>query len=149
MRYLVVANQTLGGDALMREVRYLADQHEDATFHIVVPATPPTDQTAYDNAQLGRLDGLEDEGRGVDLARRRLREALRRFADAGLEADGEVADPDPVQAVADALEQTACDEVIVSTLPARLSRWLGMDLPSRVRRRFDLPVHHVEAKEEG
>ena len=51
----------------------------------------------------------------------------------GAEADGEVGDRDPVMAVRDAMRGREVDEVIVSTLPKGMSRWLGEDVPSRLR----------------
>ena len=57
--------------------------------------------------------------------------------------DGEVGDGDPLLAIADALADRAVDEIILSTLPPGLSRWLALDLPSKVRARFDIPVTHV------
>ncbi|TWF74984.1 hypothetical protein FHX44_11868 [Pseudonocardia hierapolitana] len=56
-------------------------------------------------------------------------------------------DPDPMRAVEDALGRQEFDEIIVSTLPVRLSRWLHQDLPARLGRKFHLPVTHVAAKD--
>ena len=58
----------------------------------------------------------------------------------GAEADGEVGDRDPVMAVRDALRGREVDEVIVSTLPKGMSRWLGEDVPSRLRDSVPVPV---------
>jgi len=76
-----------------------------------------------------------------------MQHALQRFRDAGLEVvDGVVGDPDPVGAVQDLLNAGGrFDEVVVSTLHRHLSRWLKLDLPSRVERSTGLPVTHVEA----
>jgi GABA permease len=66
--------------------------------------------------------------------------------DAGLYLDATVVgDPDPVAAVGDALRAREFDEVIVSTLPRGVSRWLRLSLPHRLERMTDLPVHHVIA----
>ncbi|MBW3562977.1 MAG: hypothetical protein KY437_10830 [Actinobacteria bacterium] len=62
------------------------------------------------------------------------------------EADGEVGATDPVDAVKSVLERETFNEVIISTLPVGLSRWLKMDLPSRVERMVDCPVTTVEAQ---
>jgi hypothetical protein len=133
-RYLVVANQTLGGEHLLREVRE-ALQAGPCTFHVIVPATPTQDQPTW------------TEGEATALARERLEAALGRFREVGARADGTVGDPDPVQAIADVLAEREVDEIILSTLPPGVSRWLGLDLPRRVERRFDLPVRHVVAEE--
>ncbi len=52
-------------------------------------------------------------------------------------------DADPLAAVSDALHQRGFDEIIISTLPWRLSRWLRVDLPSKLRG-LGVPVEHVE-----
>jgi hypothetical protein len=79
------------------------------------------------------------------LAQSRLDAALDRLRSAGVTAGGEIGDPDPFQAIEHTLAANQFDEIIVSTLPARLSRWLRQDLPSRVERRFHVPVTHVGA----
>lgn len=136
-RYLVVANQTLGGEHLAEAVRSRLTAGPCA-FHIVVPATPPQDQATW------------TEGQAEAVARERLEKALGRFAELGAEATGEVGDPDPLQAIRDALEGDDFQELILSTLPAGASRWLKRDLPHRVEKLFPFPVTHIEARpEEG
>lgn len=130
--YLVVANQTLGGVDLLEELRRRAET-EPCRFHVVVPA----------NVNPGRWTHTETEARAV--AQERLEAALARFAKLGVEVDGQVGDERPIDAMRDALDHWACDEIILSTLPRGVSRWLGMDLVSRAERTFDLPVTHVEA----
>lgn len=129
-RYLVVANQTLGGPNLARVVR---ERLEDGpcSFHIVVPTTPPKDQWTY------------TEGEASKLARARLEAAIARFSEFGADVDGEIGDPRPLDAIADALRAGAFDEIIVSTLPPGRSRWLKINLPGRVRAQFGLKVTHV------
>lgn len=129
-RYLVVANQTLGGPNLARVVR---ERLEDGpcSFHIVVPATPPKDQWTY------------TEGEASKLARARLEAAISRFGELGADVDGEIGDPRPLDAIADALRGGVFDGIIVSTLPPGRSRWLKMNLPGRVRAQFGLRVIHV------
>lgn len=61
----------------------------------------------------------------------------------GAVADGEVGDIHPLRAIGDVPAREDFDEIIISTLPQGISRWLKMDLPDRVARRFDLPVTHV------
>jgi hypothetical protein len=81
------------------------------------------------------------------LAEDKLQSAVKRLAAAGAKADGEVGDGDPVRAVEAPLSRQQFDEIIVSTLPERLSRWLRQDLPRRLEHKFRLPVTHVEAAE--
>jgi hypothetical protein len=78
----------------------------------------------------------------------RLERALATMQRAGLPvADGRVGDPDPLAAVEDAVNMERYDEIFVSTLPGGISRWLKLDLPSRVERATGLPVRHVIASE--
>jgi GABA permease len=151
-RYLVVANQTLGGDALVDELRNRAGAMP-AEFWVVVPATaahelagatlPMTPMPVMGGVLA--VPGPPEEAR--EQAREKLQSALDRLRSAGVRADGEVGDPDPLCAVRDALADRQFDEIIVSTLPERLSRWLRQDLPRRLEHRFHLPVTHVEATE--
>ena len=127
-RYLVVANQTLGGGHLTSLLRELGEK--PSTFHVLVPASPP-------------VDHLWTEGEAVAIARRRLDVALERFRALGLEVTGEVGDPRPLEAIDDVLTRESFDEIVLSTLPPRLSKWLGLDLIHRVRTAFGLPVRHV------
>ena len=131
-RYLVVANQTLGGAHLMAKVRECLDAGP-CRFHLLVPATPPHDH----------LTATEGQARAA--AQRRLDEALVLFRDAGADADGEVGDARPLSAVADVLRHHAFDEIILSTLPAGPSRWLKAGLPHRLERMCTVPVTHLVA----
>jgi cell pole-organizing protein PopZ len=88
------------------------------------------------------------EGESRAIATQRLERALARFRDLGAEAEGEVGDERPLQAIADAVRDRDFDEVILSTLPPGLSRWLRQDLPHRVERTFDLTVTHVVGEAE-
>ena len=132
-RYLVVANQTLGGDPLLALLRRFAE--EPSTFHVLVPASPP-------------VDHLWTEAEAISIARTRLETALERFRSVGMEATGEVGDGRPLQAIDDVLARDTFDEIVLSTLPPRLSKWLRLDLVHRVRTSFGLPVHHVISQRE-
>jgi hypothetical protein len=72
-----------------------------------------------------------------------LDEALAQYRENGLEADGVVGDRDPMVAVAEIWDPLRFDEVIVSTLPGNVSRWLQADLPHRIARLTDAQVTHV------
>jgi GABA permease len=144
-RYLIVANQTLGADELSRAV---ADRSAagPAEFWLLVPATPVTDLASP--AFLPGMGGVPvpvqaSPEESEALARARLDAALERLRAAGSTVDGEVGDPDPFRAIEQTLSRRQFDEIVVSTLPARLSRWLRQDLPSRVERKFHVPVTHV------
>lgn len=137
-RYLVVANLTLGGGALIEVLRDRVEQGS-ARFHVLVPASSPVegwqshDRRTDDTAALDRLDA-----------------ALDRFRSLGAdEVTGVVGNHRPVDAVGDVIRaqvQDPFDEIILSTLPAGPSKWLSMDLPSRVERTHRIPLTHVTAR---
>lgn len=141
---LLVGNETLERDAVLSEVTGRAG--DDARVHVVVPATPVRH---HDEATTEA--GAEGTGgdMGEALARFRLRTALERLRAAGVDADGEVGDPDPYTAVCRALGEHDVDEVLLSTLPASSSRWLSVDLPGRVRRHTSRPVTVLTAAPVG
>jgi hypothetical protein len=125
--YLIVANQTLTSESLRDAITArLADGPLEA--HVVVPMTAGSWRQSWDEQEI-RAD-----------AQARLDETLERLKEMGVEADGEVGDRDPVNAVRDALRRREVDEVIVSTLPRGISRWLGEDVPSRLRDACRVPV---------
>ena len=169
-RYLVVANQTLGGEELATAIQTRLAAGE-AHFHLLVPATPAgqldADYLAATSEQaeaaapgtegLDRRTArhlLEDEldeashaesgeDLGRRLARQRLSHEINRLRDLGASVSGEVGVADPLDAVGVVLHRWEFDEVILSTLPGRRSRWLAADLPTRIRRGFKLPVTQV------
>lgn len=134
-RYLVVANQTLGGDVLLDRLRHFVEDGPVA-FHVVVPATHPRHQWTW------------TEGEATAIAEERLRRAIERFGALGAEVSGEVGNERPIDAIRSALREREVDEIVLSTLPAGPSRWLKQDLPNRVERAFNLPVGHVIAEPE-
>jgi cell pole-organizing protein PopZ len=89
------------------------------------------------------------EGEARAIAAQRLERALARFRDLGAEAEGEIGDEAPLQAIADAVRERTFDEIILSTFPPGLSRWLRQDLPHRVERTFDVTVTHLVGEPEG
>ena len=131
---LVVANQTLPGETLATAIRDRIAEG-DRTFYVVVPLTRVSHGVTWG----------EDES--PDAARGRLDAFLVALWSQGVEADGEIGDPDPIQAVRDVLRGRAVDEVILSTLPAGASRWLQRDVPSRLAREIELPLTVVTQAE--
>jgi hypothetical protein len=131
---MVVAHRTLVEDHLLDHVRGLCEAG-DCRFHLVVPVTHPM--------------GAWSEGEIEAAAKARQEEGKAAFREIGAEVTGEVGDANPVYAVAAAL-RTKPDEdwagIIVSTLPPGISRWLGLDAVSRIKREFDLPVTHLVAE---
>jgi GABA permease len=132
---LVVANQTLGGEHLMDEVRSRVSAGS-CRFFVLVPATRTLDHATW----------KEDEARAVAAVR--LDAALRAFRAAGAEVDGRVGDHNPLLAIDDVLRERSVDEILLSTLPPGASRWLALDLPSRVRAHVSISVTHVIGERE-
>ena len=127
---LVLANETIGGAALLDGMRERHAQG-DARFHVVVPLTRPKhgnviyDEAVRDSAQVR-----------VDLALAFMREE-------GIDGTGEVGDGDPLNAAMDALHSHRITEIIVSTLPAKSSGWMKRDLIEALEGETGLPVNHV------
>ena len=130
-RVLVVAHKTAATQPLLDAVRARA-QRGPATFTLLVP-----------NPAHGLHKVVDPEDQQASEAQTVINEAIPALSDAaGSPVEGIVGDADPVAAVHDALNLRGFDEVIVSTLPVRLSRWLKLDLPSKVAG-MGLPVTTV------
>jgi hypothetical protein len=130
---LVVAHQTAATPGLLDAVRERA-QRSPATFHLVVP------QQAH-----GMHKVVDPQDAGVDEAQRVLDAALPKLSEAaGHEVTGDVGDAEPLMAIQDAVNLGEYDEIIISTLPLGVSRWLKLDLVSKARG-LGLPVTHVAA----
>jgi hypothetical protein len=134
-RYLVVANQTLGGEHLIARIRECLSAGP-SSFFVIVPATPPGDHVTW------------TEGDARAIAQGHLDRALGRFQALGADVDGEVGDGDPLLAIEDAMRKGQFDEIILSTLPPGPSKWLKLDLPNRVSARFDIPITHLVGEAE-
>jgi hypothetical protein len=134
-RILLVANRTATDRPLIDAVRARA-RRGPATFHLVVPATPQG---------LHRL--VDPEVAGREAAQLRLELALPALRDAAARpVTAHVGDANPLAAIQDALHLHGFDEIILSTLPWRISRWMRLDLPSKVRA-LGVPVLHVIASD--
>lgn len=148
MTCLIVANQTLGGVELLAEVTRRINQGR-TTFHVVVPVTKPgleANRRVVWNPTFTVPDrGSRDDA--LEEARRRAQHRLDRMVNAihehGGAATGEVGTSDPLNSVTTCLLRGTYEEIIVSTLPPGISRWLKVDLPSRVANVTDLPVTTV------
>ena len=146
-RCLVVANQTLGGRELREELRRRVAAG-DCSFHVLVPNTRAADYHVVPAAGgLVPMPSIATDygGPGTDEeateeARGRLSRILAELAELGVEAEGRLGSPHPLEGIEEALGDRDFDEVIVATLPKRVSRWLGSDIPHQVERRFGLPV---------
>ena len=151
-RVLVVANQTVGDSALLQSIRDRMKQGP-CEFSLLVPATPHA-QRESTMEMLGRNLGSAlpppEDSRGAveadyDHAQSRLDLGMGQLRQLGAQVDGAVGDPNPLKAIEDALARRTCDEIILSTLPSGVSRWLGQDLPHKVKRKFKVPLTVVTA----
>ena len=123
---LVVANRTAAAPALLEALKARTDELERHVFIFVVP---------------------QEGGHGVAArqARARLTQMIDRARAAGLICAGMIGDPDPYNAIMNALQFFRVDDIVISTLPATRSGWLRADLIERVRRASNKPVEHVES----
>ena len=127
---LVVANETLGGRALIEAVRKRKEKGE-VRFALCVPRSrPKAGFVIYDDAVF-------------DAAQARVDLAMGFVHAEGMSAVGEVGDPDPYTATMDAVHEYDPDEIIISTYPETRSGWQRRDLVERVRNASGLPVEHV------
>jgi hypothetical protein len=133
-KVLVVANRTAATPPLLDAVRERAARGP-CTFTLLVPNTAhglhrvmdPEDQADTEAAQV------------LELALPLLEDA------AGAPVEGMVGDPEPLAAIQDAINLHGFDELIISTLPQRVSRWLHLDLPRKAAG-LGLPVTTVTAR---
>ena len=132
---LVVAHQTASTEKLLAVVAERT-RRGPAFFHLVVPR-----QAHGIHKVVDPQDTADDE------AQHALAEALPKLsAAAGTAVTGSIGDPEPLMAIEDAVNLGDYDEIIISTLPRRISRWLRLDLVSKTKA-LGLPVTHVEAVE--
>jgi hypothetical protein len=129
-RTLVVANETVDSRPLLDALKRKASD-EPRRFIVIAP-----------QSGAGNGDGDNDP-------HERLAHTLKELEDAGLQAIGQVADPDPFTAIQNALQFYAPDDIVISTFPETRSGWLRADLVGRVQASTGKPVEHVVAEEES
>jgi hypothetical protein len=131
--YLIVAYQTAGGRPLRDAIDGVTRQDPEADFKLLVPAT--------------RIEHLFTwtEGESNAVATKRAEKVAERLRQSGVRlTDVIVGDPDPFVAVSNELDRRPdYAAILVSTFPVGISRWLGIDLPSRLEKDTGLPVIHV------
>jgi hypothetical protein len=132
---LVVANRTAESPELLTALQERATRGPCA-FTLLVPQTPhglawaADPDAGHDEAEHHRMAFIEElREEGIDLA------------------EAKVGDGDPLAAIQDECNFHDYDEVIVSTLPLKLSKWLRVDLPRKARAATGLPVTHVIGSE--
>jgi hypothetical protein len=131
-RLLVVANETVGGDALLAEIGNRC-QGIDSEVLVLTPALSVSRTEHW----------VSDVDEAIELARQRMELSLIALKEAGLKAKGEVGDSDPNMAIEDALRVFPADEIVISTHPPDRSRWLERGVVERAREEIELPVTHV------
>jgi hypothetical protein len=120
-KLLVVANRTAGSDELIDMLERRAAQ---GPLHctLLMPVGPDGRSNAYE----------------------RLEDALIRIHRAGIAVEGRLGiDPNPLFCIGEVWDPARYDEIVISTFPSGISHWMNLDLPQRVRKLTDAPVHHV------
>jgi GABA permease len=131
-KILVVANETVGADELLHELRRLEDE-KTSDYYVIVPARPLHERYGTVWTQEGAIEAAED----------RLQQTLEVLRTEGLSAAGRVGDMRPLHAINDALMDFKADLIVISTHPEKRSRWLRHGLVEQAERRFSMPVIHV------
>jgi bacterioferritin len=133
-RYLILANQTAASPELTSAIRKIVENEGDTEFVLLVPATPVEELLDW------------QEGNDESVAKQTAQTAKEHLEGVGAKVvRTEVGDPSPVKAIEDELQrhETKYDGIVISTLPLQRSRWVALDQPRRIERRFKLPVIHV------
>ena len=130
-RILVVANETVAGEALRETVQEAVEGGRAAVL-VVSPAL---------NSKLKHWTSDEDQARAA--AEERLDRSIDALEQLGISARGEVGDADPVQAIEDALRTFGPDLIVISTHPPGRSNWLEHGVVSSAQERFAVPITHV------
>lgn len=130
-RILVVANETLADERLALEIQQAAAGYRKQV-HVVCPTL-----TSSASHWTSAVDGARAQ------AQQRLDQTLGRLHAAGIQAEGEIGDEDPLQAIEDALRTFGADEIIISTHPEGRGSRLERDVVTRARERLALPITHI------
>ena len=156
VRVLLVANKTLGSGEVSDYVRDRMAK-EECQFTLLVPATPRWDRVPIHRRRLaGSLASASEGGASsnenenednYEFARSRLEYGLEVLRGLGAAVDGDIGDPDPAKAIHEVLERKHFDEVALSTLPKGVSRWLRLDIPHQVERKFHIPVTVIKVQQ--
>jgi hypothetical protein len=132
-RVLVVANRTAESPELLEALKRRAARGE-CDFTLLVPSTPHG------------ISWAADMHSGQEEAEEHRRAFLDELRQEGLNvSEAKVGDSDPLAAVCDECNLASYDELIVSTLPLHVSKWLKLDLPHKAGHATGLPVTHVVA----
>ena len=146
-RVLLVANKTLGAGEVSEFVRQRMAK-EECQFTLLVPATPRSHRgTASGPANVSEgVAPAHDAEDDYEHAHSRLDYGLGVLKELGAVVDGDVGDPNPAKAINEVLTRRQFDEVALSTLPKNVSRWLRLDIPHQVERKFKIPVTVIKTQ---
>ncbi len=133
---LVLANETVGAEELLSELRAI-DEEGSAEYYVCVPANP------VDTGQAERKGAVWVWEATVQAAQARLDATLETLRAQGLTAQGGVGDYRPLRALATVAETFHPDRIVISTHPESRSTWLGQDVVGKVRGSYDVPVRHI------
>jgi len=131
---LVLTDGTEVGAHVTTRIHELHEAEPDLAVFVLVPAAKV----------VASIHGHEVPGE--ERAAVQLQEAMQLFENIGVKAEGEIGGHDPLHATREVLPRVNPDLILVSTLPLGSSRWLNMDLPHRLQRRFGIPVEYVLGK---
>jgi GABA permease len=132
-RLLVVANETVGGSALLEEIGARC-RGRDCEILVITPALAASRADHW----------ASDIDEAIVLARQRMELSVIEIGQKlDLKARGEIGDSDPNVAIEDALRVFPADEIVISTHPPETSRWLERGVVERARDEIDLPIAHV------
>jgi GABA permease len=134
-RVLVIANETVGADELLAELRQLRNEN-DAEYFVCVPAHPlHTGQGA-----------VWSPDASIIAAQHRLDAVLAILRSEGLRAEGELGDYRPLHAMDDAVQKFKPDLIVISTHPEERSAWLRQDIVERAKSKYDVLVRHIVSR---
>jgi GABA permease len=132
-RLLVIANETVGGEALLEEIGKRC-RGRDCEILVITPALAASRADHW----------ASDIDEAIVLARQRMELSVIEIGQKlDLKARGEIGDSDPNVAIEDALRVFPADEIVISTHPPETSRWLEHGVVERARDEIDLPIAHV------
>ena len=149
---LLVANKTLGSGEVSEYVRSRMAKDE-CQFTLLVPATPRWNSEPASRLAGGLARGSEAVGSPQDVddnyefARSRLQYGLEVLRGLGATVDGDIGDPDPAKAIHEVLARKRFDEVALSQLPKGVSRWLRLDIPHQIERKYQIPVTVIKVQQ--
>ena len=135
-RVLVLANETVGAEELLGELRAI-DHEGKAEYFVCVPANP------VDTGQAERKGAVWVWQATVEAAQARLDGTLETLRAEGLKAEGALGDYRPLRALDTAAAAFHPDRIVISTHPESRSSWLVQDVVGKARSAYDIPVRHI------